>query len=91
VCRNALGSAHLIPDEADPAGSVARLREVVAPGSYLLISHADVSQAHAVGTERLSQTARELVDANQALVIVPARARDGSAGSSATGRWSSPA
>jgi hypothetical protein len=25
--------------------SVARLREVMAPGSYLLISHADVSQA----------------------------------------------
>jgi plasmid stabilization system protein ParE len=67
---------HLIPDEADPAGAVARLREVMAPGSYLLISHADVSQAHAVGTERRSETARELVDANQALVTVPARARD---------------
>ncbi len=71
-----LAVLHLIPDEADPAGSVARLREAVAPGSYLLISHADVSQDHAVGTERRSETARELVDANRALVTVPARARD---------------
>ena len=61
-----LAVLHLIPDEADPAGSVARLREAVAPGSYLLISHADVSQDHAVGTERRSETARQLVDANQA-------------------------
>ena len=39
--------------------------------------NADVSQAHAVGTERRSETAREqLVDANQALVTAPARARD---------------
>jgi hypothetical protein len=71
-----LAVLHLIPDKADPAGSVAGLREAVAPGSYLLISHADVSRAHAVGTERLSETARELVDANQALLTVPARARD---------------
>jgi hypothetical protein len=71
-----LAVLHLIPDAADPAGSVARLREAVAPGSYLLISHADVSQAHAVGTERRSETARELVNANQALASVPARARD---------------
>jgi hypothetical protein len=71
-----LAVLHLIPDEADPAGAVARLREAMAPGSYLLISHADVSQAHVVGTERRSATARELVDANQALVTVPARTRD---------------
>ncbi len=71
-----LAVLHLIPDEADPAGSVARLREALAPGSYLLISHADVAQAHAVGTDRRSDTARELVDANRALVTVPARTRD---------------
>ena len=55
---------------------MARLREALAPGSYLLISHADVSRDHAVGTERRSETARELVDADQALVTVPARGRD---------------
>ena len=64
------------PTEAAPAGSVARLREALAPGSYLLISHADVSQAHVVGTDRRSETARELVDANRALATVPARTRD---------------
>jgi hypothetical protein len=46
-----LAVLHLIPDEAGPAAAVARLREAVAPGSYLVISHADVSQAHVVGTE----------------------------------------
>jgi hypothetical protein len=71
-----LAVLHLIPDEADPAGSVARLREALPPGSHLLISHADVSRAHVVGTERLSDTARELVDANQALAAIPARTRD---------------
>jgi hypothetical protein len=30
---------NFVPDEADPAGIVARLREVMAPGSYLVISH----------------------------------------------------
>jgi hypothetical protein len=71
-----LAVLHLIPDEAGPAAAVARLREAVAPGSYLVISHADVSQAHVIGTERRSDTARELVDANRALATVPARTRD---------------
>jgi len=31
---------HLIADEDDPAGIVARLRDAIAPGSYLVISHA---------------------------------------------------
>jgi SAM-dependent methyltransferase len=30
---------HLVPDEDDPAGLIARLRDAVAPGSYLVISH----------------------------------------------------
>jgi hypothetical protein len=46
------------------------------PAAICSFPHADVSRAHAVGTERRSETARELVDANQALVTVPARARD---------------
>lgn len=72
------------PDEADPAGSVARLRDAMAPGSYLLISHADVSPAHAVGTRRLSEAARELEEADHALATVPARTRDEIVGFSAT-------
>ena len=72
----ALAVLHLIPADADPAAGVARLRQVMAPGSYLVISHADVSPTHAVGTQRLSQATRELTDANQNLAGVPARNRD---------------
>ncbi len=35
-----LGVLHFLPDEADPAARVAHLREAVAPGSYLAITHA---------------------------------------------------
>ncbi len=64
------------PDEAGPAAAVARLRAAMAPGSYLVISHADVSPAHVVGTQRLSAAARELEDAHKGLAPVPARTRD---------------
>lgn len=41
---------HFVPDEADPAGCVAVLRDAVAPGSALVLSHvADLSGA---STER---------------------------------------
>jgi hypothetical protein len=74
-----LAVLHAIPDEADPAGCVARLRHAMAPGSYLVISHADVSPAHAAGTHRLTPAARELEEAS-ALANVPARTRDEIAG-----------
>src|SRR6266567_6031754 len=32
---------HFVPDDADPAGALAKLREATAPGSYLLISHVE--------------------------------------------------
>ena len=50
----ALAVLHVIPDEAGPAAAMARLREAMAPGSYLVISHAGVSPAHAKGTQRLT-------------------------------------
>lgn len=31
---------HFVPDEADPAGIVAQYRKMMAPGSYLVVSHA---------------------------------------------------
>jgi SAM-dependent methyltransferase len=71
-----LSVLHLIPDESGPAGAVARLRDAMAPGSYLVISHADVSRAHAVGTRRVSPAAQELERANKAMVGVPARTHD---------------
>jgi len=48
----------------------------MAPGSYLVISHADVSPAHFVGTRRLSEAAQELEDANKARTApIPAPTR----------------
>jgi hypothetical protein len=75
-----LAVLHVIPDEADPGGCLARLRDVMAPGSFLAISHADVSPAHAVGTRRLSHAARELEEADKTLAAVPARTREEIAG-----------
>jgi SAM-dependent methyltransferase len=34
------GVLHFVPDDADPAGIVAALREALAPGSYLALQHA---------------------------------------------------
>jgi SAM-dependent methyltransferase len=48
---------HAIPDADDPSGIVARLREVLVPGSYLVIGHfTDDSQPNVVGeVERLAR------------------------------------
>ncbi|BEL08571.1 SAM-dependent methyltransferase [Actinoplanes sichuanensis] len=50
------GVLHFVPDEDDPAGLVAALRGVTAPGSYLLISHAtaDGQPPEVVAAQRLS-------------------------------------
>jgi hypothetical protein len=75
-----LAVLHVIPDEADPAGAVARLRAAMAPGSFLAISHADVSTAHVKGTQRLTRPAQELEGAVASLASVPARTRNEIAG-----------
>ena len=67
---------HAIPDEADPVECVATLREAMAPGSYLVITHSDVSPAQAAGTRRLTQAARELEQANKAMAPAPGRTRE---------------
>jgi SAM-dependent methyltransferase len=50
------GVLHFVPDEDDPAGLVASLRNVCAPGSYLLISHAtaDGQPPEVVEAQKLS-------------------------------------
>jgi S-adenosyl methyltransferase len=58
------GVLHHVPDEADPAGAVARLRAAVAPGSYLVISHAQLAAGHMAGTKPTSQTGREIAAAH---------------------------
>ncbi|MBH0776926.1 SAM-dependent methyltransferase [Nocardia bovistercoris] len=59
-----LGVLHFVPDAADPAGCVARLRDAVAPGSYLAITHAtsDGQPAEVLEAQKLSgRTATEIV------------------------------
>ena len=50
----AVAVLHFVPDSADPAGIVRRLREATVPGSYLVVSHAtaegeSASDARAAG------------------------------------------
>ena len=75
----AVSVLHILPDETGPAEAMARFRAVMAPGSYLVISHADVSPDHVVGKKRLSETAREVADTTRA-TAVPGRTRDEIAG-----------
>ncbi|PXX59733.1 S-adenosyl methyltransferase [Nocardia tenerifensis] len=59
-----LGVLHFVPDDADPAGCVARLRDVVAPGSYLAITHAtaDGQPDEVLEAQKLSgRTSTEIV------------------------------
>lgn len=78
---------HFVPDEADPHAAIARFREVMAPGSYLVITHAggdsvpgkaqiisrNYKQASAALTYRTSTEVRALFDGLEILEpgIVP--------------------
>jgi hypothetical protein len=66
---------HFISDDAGPAASVARLRDALAPGSFLVLSHAEFSPAHATGYDALSDETRVLADMYRRSVG-PARSRD---------------
>jgi hypothetical protein len=67
---------HFVPDEASPAVCVAKLRDAMAPGSYLVISHMVMSPAHATGHQPLSDTARELGEARKGMSQGGARSRE---------------
>ncbi|WP_280401055.1 SAM-dependent methyltransferase [Nocardia carnea] len=59
-----LGVLHFVPDEAGPAACVTRLRDAVAPGSYLAITHAtaDGQPAEVLEAQKLSgRTSTEIV------------------------------
>jgi hypothetical protein len=71
-----VATLHFIPDEADPAGAMARLRDAMAPGSYLVISHMEVSPEHGLGTQPQSQVARDLGEAQKGTPWGPARTRE---------------
>jgi hypothetical protein len=49
---------HYIPDADDPGGIVARLREVMAPGSYVAIAHG-VNEARPDDVSQISQLSRQ--------------------------------
>ena len=55
------------------AASVARLRDAMAPGSHLVISHMVLAPGHAVGHQPLSETARELGEARKGMSNAAAR------------------
>ncbi|KAA8887667.1 methyltransferase domain-containing protein [Nocardia colli] len=59
-----LGVLHFVADDADPAGCVARLRDAIAPGSYLAITHAtaDGQPDEVLEAQKLSgRTSTEIV------------------------------
>jgi hypothetical protein len=53
---------HHVPDEAGPAGSMAAYRDAMAPGSCLVISHAQLAPGHVVNRVPVSELGRELVE-----------------------------
>jgi hypothetical protein len=67
---------HFIPDEAGPAAAMVRLRDAMAPGSYLVISHVEMSPDHGVGVQPRSQTARDLGEAQKGTPWAPVRTRE---------------
>ena len=53
---------HHVPDEAGPAGAVAAFRDAMAPGSCMVVSHAQLAPGHVAGREPLSDLGRDLID-----------------------------
>jgi hypothetical protein len=57
------GVLHHVPDEAGPDRCVAVLRAAMAPGSYLVISHAQLAPGHVNDTVPSTETGREIAAA----------------------------
>lgn len=54
-----------MPDELHPAESVARLRDALAPGSFLVISHVEMLPGQMDGTTPQTDASRELGEARR--------------------------
>jgi hypothetical protein len=67
---------HFVPDEAGTVASVARLRDAMAPGSYLVISHILMPPGHVTGHQPLSETARKLGEARKGMPSGAVRTRE---------------
>lgn len=61
-----VAALHFIPDEDDPQAIVVRLRDVLAPGSYLVVSHAGGEEVPAV-----REAAAEYQRATAPMVLPP--------------------
>jgi len=53
------GLLHLIPDEGDPAGLVARYMSAMVPGSYVVLSHMTVDQKPPLAAEAVRSVGRQ--------------------------------
>jgi hypothetical protein len=71
-----LSVLHYIPDEAGTVAGVARLRDAMAPGSYLVISHILMAPGHVTGHQPLSETARKLAEARRGMPSGAVRPRE---------------
>src|SRR5260370_33975336 len=69
----AVAILHFVPDEAHPAESVAKLRKAMAPGSFMVISHVELSSGQLTGTRPRTEAARQLGEARKGMP--PARVR----------------
>ncbi len=58
---------HFIPDTAHPAENVAMLRDAMAPGSFLVISHVEISAGQMSGARPRTEAARELGEARKGM------------------------
>jgi S-adenosyl methyltransferase len=67
---------HFIPDEAGTVAGVARLRDAMAPGSYLVISHIVMPPGHVTGHQPVSETARKLGEARKGMPSGAVRTRE---------------
>jgi len=76
ACLLLVAVLHYISDDFDTYGCVTRLREAMAPGSYLVITHSEISPAHVAGDEPLSETARELKELLEQTPLGPVRNRE---------------
>jgi S-adenosyl methyltransferase len=73
-----LAILHFVPDELGLPESVAKLREVMAPGSFLAISHIQFRPGQVDGTRPLSDAAKELGEARKKMPpTAPVRDQDG--------------
>jgi hypothetical protein len=67
---------HIVPDEAGAYVAVARLRDAMAPGSFLVISHTVLAPGCTSGRQSLRETGRGLGEARKAMARATARTRD---------------